>query len=105
MNKNMIVGIAVAMGMLSASVLSASAAVSCCGDSQCSDTQDHQQFTKETAALSSAFKAKDIKLRELALSETYDTWQAAALETDLKELKAKINTVAEKHGISACCRS
>ncbi|MBC7962440.1 MAG: hypothetical protein H7Y05_05815 [Steroidobacteraceae bacterium] len=105
MNKNMIVGIAVAMGMLSAGALSASAAVSCCGDSQCSDKQAHQQFTKETAALSSALKAKDIKLRELALSGTYDTWQAAALETDLKELKAKINTVAVKHGISACCRS
>lgn len=102
MRKNMIVGIAMTMGILTVGALSASAADSC---GKCADTQSVQQFTQETAALSSALKAKDLKLRELALSDTYDIRQADALEAGLKELKDKINAAAQKYGIPACSRS
>lgn len=105
MKKNMIVGIAMVMGMFSVGALSASAAGSCCNEGKCSDKQAFQKFTQETAALSNTLKAKDLKLRELALYDTYDIRQADALEAELKELKASINAAADKYGISACCRS
>jgi len=105
MKKNMIVGIAMVMGMLSVGALSASAAGSCCNEGKCTDKQAYQQFTQETAALSSTLKAKDLQLRELAVSDSYDIRQADVLEAELKQLKTGINAAAEKYGISTCCRS
>lgn len=105
MNKQMIVGIALAMGILSVGAISASAAGSCCNDGKCTDKQVVQQFTQETAALSSALKAKDIELRELYGYDGIDIRKVNDLEAELKELKGKIKVVAEKYGIPSCCLS
>ena len=104
MKKNMIVGIALAMGMLSVGAVSASAAGSCCNDGKCTDKQVVQQFSQETAGLASALKAKDIELRELYGYDGLDIYKVSELEAEIKELKGKIKVVAEKLNISACCR-
>lgn len=102
MKKNMIVGIAMAMGILTVGAMSASAADSC---GKCADKQAVQQFTQETAALASALKTKDIELREQYSYDGIDTRKVSALEEELKELKDKINAAAQKYGIPACSRS
>ena len=102
MKKNMIVGIAMAMGILSVGAMTASAADSC---GKCTDEQAVRQFTQETAALTSTLKAKDIELREQYSYDSLDTRKVSALENELKELKDKINVSAQKHGIPACSRS
>lgn len=105
MNKNMIVGIALAMGILSVGAVSASAAGPCCGDATCGDKLAAQQFTQETAALSKALKAKDLELRELNSYDSVDVRKSDALEAELKELKDKLRVIATRHGISSCCIS
>ena len=105
MNKNMIVGIALAMGMLSVGALSASAAGSCCNDGKCADEQVVQQFTQETAALDVALRAKDIELREHYSYDGIDIRKVNNLEAELKELKGKIKVVAEKYSLPTCCLS
>lgn len=105
MKKKMIVGIAMAMGMLSVGAVSASAAGSCCNDGKCADKKVVQQFTQETAALSSTLKAKDIELREQYSYEGIDMNKVNDLEAELKELKGKIKVAAEKYGLPACCIS
>lgn len=102
MKKNMIVGIAMAMGILTVGAMSASAADSC---GKCADKQAVQQFTQETAALTSALKTKDIELREQYSYDGIDTRKVSDLEEELKELKDKINAAAQKYGIPACSRS
>jgi len=102
MKKNMIVGIALATGILSVGALSASAAETC---GKCADQQAIQQFTQETAPLSSALKAKDLELREQNSYDSIDIHKVSALESELKELKDKINAAADKFGIPACSRS
>jgi peptidoglycan hydrolase CwlO-like protein len=104
MKKYMIVGIALAMGMLSFGAISASAAGSCCNDGKCTDKQVAQQFTQETARLTSALKAKDIELRELYSYDSIDIRKADELEAEIKELKGNIKVVAEKYDIPSCCR-
>jgi peptidoglycan hydrolase CwlO-like protein len=105
MNRNMIVGLALAMGILSVGAVSASAAGPCCGDAPCGDKQAVQQFTQETTALSNALKAKDLELRELNSYDSIDVRKADELEAELKELKGKIRVIATRHGISSCCIS
>jgi len=102
MKKNMIVGIALAMGILSVGALSASAADLC---GKCADQQAVQQFTHETFSLSSALKAKDIELREQYAYDSINTNRVSELEGELKELKDKINAAAQKYSIPACSRS
>ncbi|WP_041532994.1 hypothetical protein [Pelobacter propionicus] len=103
MKKNMVVGIAMVMGMLSFSAASALAAGSCCSEGKCSDEQVVQQFTRETAGLAGTLKAKDIELRQLYGYDGFDLGKANDLETEIKVLKDKINLVAEKYAISSCC--
>jgi peptidoglycan hydrolase CwlO-like protein len=102
MKKNLIVGIAMAMGILSIGAISASAADSC---GKCADTLAVQQFTQETSALTNVLKAKDLELRGLYGYDGIDIHKVNALEAEIKELKNKINTSATKHGIPACSRS
>ena len=105
MKKNTIVGIALAMGMLSFGAVTASAAGSCCTGSNCADQQVVQKFNREAAGLTNALKAKDIELRELYGYEGMDIGKAAALEAELKEIKGRIKVVAEKYNILPCCLS
>jgi cell shape-determining protein MreC len=101
MKKNMIVGIAMSMGILTVGAISASAADSY---GKCADKQAVQQFTQETVALTSALKTKDIELREQYSYDAIDTRKVSALEEELKDLKDKINAAAQKYGIPACSR-
>lgn len=105
MKKHMIIGIALAMATLSAGAVSASTAGSCCGTGSCGDKQAVQQFTQETAGLTSALNAKDSELRELNGYDSIDIRKADRLEAELKEMKNKIRVIADKHGISSCCIS
>lgn len=105
MKKHTITGMALMLGILSAGAVSASAAGSCCVDGKCSDKPIVQQFTKETAELRSALKAKDIELRELAGYDTFDTRKQQALEDEMKELRSRISAVGQKYDIPPCCRS
>lgn len=105
MKKNMIVGVALAMGILSVGAVSASASGSCCSDGTCGDKQAVQKFTQETTALSNALKAKNLELRELYGYDSIDIRKADSLEAELKDLKGKIKVAAEKYGISSCCIS
>ena len=102
MKKNMIAGIAMAVGILTLGALSASAAEPC---GKCSDKQAVQQFTQDTAALTSVLKAKDIELREQYAYDSIDPRKVSELEEELKELKDKINATAQKYGIPACSNS
>lgn len=102
MKKNMIVGIAMAMGMLSIGAISASAADTC---GKCVDKQVVSQFTQETATLTDTLKAKDLELRGQYSNDSIDIHKVNALESEIKELKDKINATANKYGIPTCCRS
>jgi hypothetical protein len=102
MLRKMIVGIAMAMGMFTVGALSASAADLC---ATCADREAVQQFTGETAPLTSALKAKDAELREQYAYDSIDTRKVSTLEGELKELKDRINAAAQKYNIPACCRS
>lgn len=102
MKKNMIIGIAMAMGMLSVGAISASAADSC---GKCADKQAVQQFTQETDALTTTLKAKDLELRGLYGYDGIDIREVDRLEAEIKVLKDQINASASKHGIPACSRS
>lgn len=103
MKKQMIVGMALVMGILSVGALSASAAESCCKSGKCVDEDVVQKFTQETATLSSALKVKDIELRELYGYEGFDTRKAGGLEAEIKELKGQIRVIAERCGMPDCC--
>lgn len=102
MKKNMIIGMAMALGILSVGALSASAADTC---GKCADKQAVEQFSQETKDLTSTLKAKDLELRALNGYDSYDTRKASELEAEIKELKDKINASATKLGIPACSRS
>ncbi len=97
----MIVGIALAMGILSVGAISASAADTC---GKCADNQAIQQFNQETDSVTSTLKAKDLELRALYGYDSIDIHKVNALEAEIKELKDKINASATKFGISACSR-
>ena len=102
MKKNMIIGLALALGILSVGALSASAADTC---GKCADKQAVQQFSQETDSLSATLKAKDLELRGLYGYDSIDIHKVNALEEEIKELKNKINAAAVKYGIPACSRS
>lgn len=108
MKKTMIVAIALALGVLSvgaANAANAASAAQCCGDGSCQEQQAMQQFSKDTAGLTSAAKAKEIELRELYAGSTVDPHAVDRLETELKDLKQQIRSAAEHHNLPACCAS
>jgi len=105
MKTNMIIGIALALATLSVGTVSASSAGSCCGAGSCGDKQAVQQFTQETAGLTSALKAKDSELRELNGYDSFRHRKAERIEGELKGMKENIKVIADKHGISSCCIS
>lgn len=105
MRKNMIVGIALAIGILSVGAISASASDSCCSSGKCTDKQAAQQFSQDTAELTGTLKAKNIELRELYGYNSIDPRKVDDLEAEIRELKGKIKLVAEKYSIPSCCIS
>ncbi|MBT0663064.1 hypothetical protein KI809_02020 [Geobacter pelophilus] len=105
MKKNMILGMALVLGILSVGATSSLAANLCCDNGKCADKQVVQQFSQETAALSDTLKAKDLELRGLYGYEGFDLRKADVLEAEIKDLKGKIKVAADKYGISSCCLS
>jgi peptidoglycan hydrolase CwlO-like protein len=105
MKKKTMVGIALAMGMLSVGAISASAASSCCNDGKCTDRQVVEKVVQETAGTARLLNAMEIQLRELYGYEGFDNQKAAELESEIEGLKSKIKVVEQRYGISSCCRS
>ena len=101
MKKNMIIGIALAMGILSVGAVSASAAEGC---GRCTDKLALQKFTQETEVISSTLKAKELELRGLYTYDGIDANSVNRLESEIQELKERISASATSHGISACSR-
>lgn len=109
MKKNMIVGIAVAVVMLSFGALSVSAAGSAPNVVTCAGKHADQQFVQETAGLASAIRAKEVELQAENAYREWDGYHQGidvrkinALELELRELKDRIKTIAQKHGFTAC---
>lgn len=102
MNRNRIAGIVAAIGLVTIGAVSASAAETACS---CAEKQAVQQYRQDSGSLTSALQAKETELRELYLRETVDLATADRIEGELRELKGKIGTIAEKYGIPACSRS
>jgi hypothetical protein len=101
--------VAIALVLLSFGSLSAFAAG---GTNRCVDQQAMLQFTNETAALNGALKAKEVEIAEQKSSywgierSGYDGPDFSTidkLDTERKEIKAQIATVAKKYGIMTCC--
>ena len=105
MKKNIIVGIALAMGILSAGTLSASTASACTDSSKCTDAKTYEKFSQEASALISAIKAKDSELRQQYGYDRFDPRRINELEAEIKELKGQIKHIADKHGVLPCCIS
>lgn len=102
MKKNLIVGIAMAAGVLTMGAMSASAAESCNGS--CTDQQSVHQFKQETSVLSGNVEALEAQIREQYSNDSIDIRKIEALEAQLKTLKDKIEVIALKHNISKCAR-
>lgn len=104
MKKRIVVGIALALGILSMGAVSASAAPSCCdGSKRCADKQVVGKFEQENAGTASALKAKELELRGLYVYDSIDPHRMADLEDQIKELKTQLNQEAKKSGILPCC--
>jgi|GEM_PF-1163631 len=102
MKKNLIIGTILALGMLSMSALTASAADTC---GKCADSQAVRQFHQATDTLASALKTKDLELRSLYAYDSVDIHAVDALEAEIKELKNEINASAAKFNLPSCSRS
>lgn len=109
MKKSLTVTIAMAAWMTSFAVLPVSAADS---PSYCGDRQAFKEFAQETAELSRTLKAKELELSneniytvsEASPFSSPDYGKISALESEIKEIKGKINAVAMKHDIAVCCQ-
>ena len=106
MKKNMVVGIAMAVGILSFGALSAFADGSDSNLDYCYGNQANHQFNKESAGLVSQIKEKKSELKDLLYTDaSYDINKANKLEKDVKQLEGKINTTAHMHGMESCSNS
>ena len=106
MRKHIIIGLAMAVGVLSFGTLSASAADSNPSMDTCSSQQANQQYIQEISGLTSELKNKDFELREqYSLSDYVDNYKINEIEADRKGLKDKIIAIAQKYGIPTCSRS
>lgn len=102
MKKNVIIGMALALGMLSVGAITASAAETC---GKCADSQSLQQFKQETDSLTSILKTKDLELRALYAYDGIDIQKVSVLEAEIKDLNDNINASATKFKIPPCSRS
>lgn len=106
MKKHIIIGLAMSIGVLSFGALSVSAADSNSSMDTCSSKQAYQQYIQEASGPISELKNKDYELREqYSLSDYVDNYKINEIEADRRELKDKINAIAQKYGIPACSRS
>lgn len=60
------------------------------------------KLRQNTTDLRSQLQAKDLELRSLNGDETIDLRRADALEADIKEIKAKIRSVAASLNLEVC---
>jgi len=102
MKKNLIIGTILALGTLSMSTLTASAADT---HGKCADGLAIQKFHRDTDPLASALKAKNLELRSLYGYDSIDIHKVDAVEAEIKELKYQINAFATKLNIPPCGRS
>ena len=93
----------VALGLLVGSSAYAAACGACGDGAKCQDPQAVQQFRNETTALANELQAKELALRSEFAFEGINLNRADALEGEIKEIRAKIRSVADRFGFSACC--
>lgn len=105
MKKKTVVGIALAVGMLSMGAVSAStaAASSCCNGSKCADRQAIEGFDREATETTDTLKAKELELRELYGYDGIDANKVAELQSEIQGLRANIKVVAGRYDILSCC--
>jgi len=60
------------------------------------------KFRQNTADLRKQLKVKDMELRGLHAQDTLDTWRAAELEEDIKNIKAKVRSAAASMNLEPC---
>lgn len=60
------------------------------------------KLRQNTSDLRSQLQAKDLELRSLNANETIDLRRADELEADIKEIKAKIRSVAASLNLEVC---
>lgn len=65
-------------------------------------TETLNKFRQHTAGLREQLKAKDLELRGLYAYDGLDTRRVAELEGDIKEIKAKIRSVAASMNLEPC---
>lgn len=111
MKKNIYVAIALIVGFFSLGAVSASADDSSLKGAACADKQAFQQFTIETSGLSSMLQEKKAELSKVdsyrGIEQGYegaDTDKISRLEAEVKELDARINSVAQKYAVSPFSR-
>lgn len=103
MKKQPIIGLALAVGVLTIGVYSASAAEH--QDSSCNNHQVVQQFEQHVSGLKRSLALKGTELREQYLPDSIDIYKVAALEEEIKELKGQIDAAAQKYALAPCSRS
>lgn len=109
MRKNTVVGIVMAVGMLSFGALTASAANSDFAMASCNSKQSYQQYSQETSGLMSELKSKEIELQALYGNDRYGNGSnndraVSELNGEIKSLKNKINASSQKNEIMDCFR-
>lgn len=103
MKRRAVIGMVVALGLFVGSSAYAVACGTCGEGGKCKDPRAVQQFGNETADLAAELKAKDLELCKEYGMEGIDTNRTGALESDIRELRARIRVVADKLGFAACC--
>jgi hypothetical protein len=101
MKKKMIIGMAMALGLLSTGAVTASAAEPC---GNCADSQALRQYRLERDSLNSSLKARESELHGLYAAEGIDMQRADALATEISRIKGDIAAAADRHKIPSCGR-
>lgn len=109
MKKKMLVAMALVMGTVSVGSMTAFAAEA---RGRCVDEQTFQQYTKETAGLTSEIKAKDLEVAQQSgyggIERGYDgpdMNRISEIQAERKVIKEKIDAIAKKYGVRSCCVS
>lgn len=112
MRKNMSVGIIFVLGLISIGVASALASDTNSIPVNCTDKQAYQQFTLETAGLTSALIAKNNELSALdgygGIEHGYDGIdfnKISELEAERDELMSRLNVATQKSDILTFCKN
>ena len=101
MKRNVVAGLALALGLLSLNPVASSAAET----SNCAKKAAMQEFARETAPLAQSLKAKELELRKQHAYEGVALIDLSRLEAEIKDLQNQMRSVAQQKGLEPCCAS